>query len=92
MSREELRCHTHNRGGPIITRHVALNGMAGSVDNVKSGLVPSQNGGVGKRYYTGSLSVQETLQEETCVIACEVQLPVDHLSFSLITNCFSHRQ
>ena len=41
VSREELRCRTHNRGGPIITRHIAVNGTAGSVDNVKSGLVPS---------------------------------------------------
>ena len=41
VSGEELRCRTHNRGGPIITRHIAMNGMAGLVDNVKSGPVPS---------------------------------------------------
>ena len=40
----------------------------------------------------GCLSMQEALQEKASVIACEVQLPADHLSFSLITNCFSHRQ
>ena len=37
----ELRCCVHNRGGPLITRHIAVNGTAGSVHNIKSGPVPS---------------------------------------------------